>query len=484
MTDRLSPGELPTELLQLVAHQLVPPLTHSKPFEVAHDTASAAKSPISPGSFAALITLSSLSAALRRLLCPLIWQEILIHRPDRLGKLRSIMEYYQRLASSASEIDRFIYPLPLVRCLKVIMPDRYLSLDQEILRHLFRSGMNPANGLHTLEWDAEVLPSPMIWRMLGTPEKPPELEAMLAERKGRTMSREQIREIALDADANTGPMFHPRLGTHPPEQGHDLDTSLERLRLSSTEGVGSSPPKQESSYPQERIETTIDRPRGLESLSLHCRIFYSGSIDMSRLRCLRHLRLTSYDAHLLPPHLPSLLLSLYTPLSSISLSTSKTTLLHDVDLIERGLFDELVDLDVFAVTPEYPLWLGLRRAGRKLKRLRLILDINSSFRNFDRLFRELAEGGAEDSTHGRQEDFTIVHEAASSSPSRGAFPELVSLFVEPLPQENTASSFPRFLDTCPKLRFLNGRRVDGLGRTGSAELFSFDPDQRSGAFFY
>ncbi|PWN20684.1 hypothetical protein BCV69DRAFT_312636 [Microstroma glucosiphilum] len=401
MTDRVVPRDLPAELLQLVAHHLVPPLSHSKPFEVVHDTTYAASLSPDSRSFSALVTLSSLSAALRRLLCPLLWQEVLIHRPDRLGKLRSIMEYYQRLASSVSEIDRFLYPLPLVRCLKVIMPDRYLSLDQEILRHLFRSGMNPANGLHTLEWDAEVLPSPMIWRMLGTPEKPHGLEAMLAERKGRTMSREQIREIAIDADGSTMTMFHPRLGPRIPDTGNDLDTTINMLRLDSTE-----------------------RPN------------------------------------------------------------SGTTLLHDVDLIERGVFDELEDLDVFAVTPEFPLWIGLRKAGRRLKRLRLILDINSSFGNFDRLFRELAEGEAGESTNSAPGDLTAPHEAASSYPSCGAFPELVSLFVEPLPQENTAPSFPRFLDTCPKLRFLNGRRVDGLARTGSAEIFSFNPDQRSGAFFY
>jgi hypothetical protein len=321
--------------------------------------------------------------------------------------------------------------------------------------------------------------------MLGTAEKPPGLEAMLAERKGRTMSREQIREIALDADGNTGAMFHPRQGTRRPDNGLDLaTTNIRALRLDNTENAESSQPESETPSSQLGVEARVDRPRGLEGLSLHCRIFYSGSIDMSRLRSLRHLRLTSYDAHLLPPHLPSLLLSLYTPLTSISLSTSKTTLLHDVDLIERGLFDQLEDLDIFAVTPEFPLWIGLRRAGRRLKRLRLILDINSSFGNFDRLFRELAEPGAEDTMHGAQGDSPALQEAASSSSGCGAFPELVSLFVEPLPQENTAPSFPHFLDTCPKLRFLNGRRVDGLARTGSAELFSFDPDQRSGAFFY
>ncbi|CAO1623891.1 unnamed protein product [Sympodiomycopsis kandeliae] len=472
--------------------------------------------------FATILNLSSTNAAMRRLLAPLIWREIIICRPDKLGKLRSLMDYYQRLASSASEIGRLSYPLPLIRSLKIVMPDQYQSLDQEILRHLIRSGMNPTNNLRSIEWDAEALPGPTIWRVLGS-EKMEGLEAILTERRQKTPSREQIREIANSGGAVSLSIPHDRRTTavgHIPRLQNSTNTtsrSCSRRSESSTSSSSSSSSSSASasSSSSGNISAKVASrhfPPGVETLTLNCRIFYPCNLDMSRLRCLRHLKLTGYDSHLLPPHLPALLLSLHRPLESISLSSSKTSLLHDADLIERGCFRRLKSLDLYAVTPEWPLSEGIRSAGKSLKRLRLILDVSGNFRNFDNLFKALSSSevsfGLDSSANGDFCDDTKAngeqHERDGCEPdeegpdntqgtfvpalnvsdqrSSGALPNLTSLTIDPFPQQNTAPSFTRFLQSCPKLKYLNGRRIDLL--PPGLEMWDFTPERRSGALFY
>lgn len=485
---------LPLELLLLVAQHLVPPLrkTHSLCPALNGDEDDP-HAETSNANFLAVSRLSSLNSSLRRLLAPLLWQDVLIHRPDRLGKLRSLMDYYQRLASSFSEVGRMTYPLPMVKRLRVVMPDRYLSLDQEILRHLIRSGMNPSNNLRSIQWDAEVMPGPWIWKCIGSQEKKAGLDEMLIQRKEQTLTREQIREIAYSEGAEG--LYNPR-----DRRVKMKDAALEqrmralsvsptrRSRSSSRSRTGTDDEEHDDSPNDGRPRCSSPAPPGLEALDVHCRVFYSGHGDWARVRSLRHLRLTSYDSYLLPSHLPTLLLSLHQPLRSISLSTSKTSLLHDLDLIHRGCFSRLEELDVFPVTPEFPLCEGIKSAGRnRLRKLRLILDISGSFSNFDNLFKGLMSSASLTSANDGQE-VGEANEDDYDSSANPTFPHLESLYLDPFPQENTAPSFPRFLkEACPKLKWLNGRRVDGMhvaGREGGGEVWAFDPDNRSGAFFY
>lgn len=474
---------LPLELLLLAAEHLVPSAQHKVEDFQPDSSAGPSCTQEDHANFSTVLRLSSINTAMRRLLAPLIWQDMTIRRPDRLGKLRTLMDYYQRLASSASEIGRMVYPLPLVRSLRILMPDQYQSLDQEILRHLIRSGINPSHSLRTLEWDAEMLPGPMVWRMVGATEKMEGLEEILAERKERTLSREQIREIAYSGSATA--LYQPR-------DGRTLQSGSAIRAMSISPSSRSAGSSRSSSRSRSR-SPPVDQPPGLQSLSISCRIFYAGNIDMSRLRSLRHLRLTSYDSHLLPSHLPSILVSLYRPLESISMSTSKTSLLHDVDLIQRGCFRRLKSLDLYAVTPEWPLCEGLRSAGKTLKHLRLILDVSGSFSNFDNLFKALTRPHGESHSEAcpsvveDQEDVGDNDDVCPScndcsSSTLGALPHLESLTIDPFPQQNTAPSFTRFLQSCPKLKLLNGRRLDLL--PPGLEMWDFTPERRSGALFY
>ncbi|CAO1632280.1 unnamed protein product [Parajaminaea phylloscopi] len=527
---------LPLELFLHIASYLVEPIPQALPFAsspAASSVYSNVTSMMSPEyqpdeeGYIALLRLSSLSLSLRQVLAPLVWQEILIQRNDRLGKLRTIADYYQRLASSFSEIGRLPYPLPLIRILRIQLPDQYLSFDQEVLRHLLRSGINPRNSLHTLVWDSELLPGPAIWRMLGEGEKMPGLEAELQHRKQKTLNQDQIRDLAnsghgigafQQADASdTNNVPDPASVVDSTLQGHegtrhqpqstekaiDLDSlSLNRYferrrptRRATLEAsaddlftVADSSPRSASSRSRSASPAP---PKGLQSLSLHCKVFYGGHIDMGRLRSLRHLHLTSFESHLLPPHLPSLLISLHRPLRSISLSSSKTSLLHDWDLIQRGVFSGLEFLDIYPVTPEWPLAEGLRSTGRNLRGLRLILDINGGFGNFDRLWRELAQSASTSSSQSNSKSQpsgiypqSNAKMAQCGSPV-GAFPELEFLIVDPFPQENTAPSFAAFLASCPRLRWLNGRRLRSEdGAPPGLELWDFNPDKLSSALPY
>ncbi|CAO1629592.1 unnamed protein product [Jaminaea pallidilutea] len=495
-------ASLPGELLLAVAQHLIPPVPDAVPVasNVYGSSSPTSAAQADHSSLIAALQLSFINTATRRLLTPLIWQEVFIHRSDRLGKLRTLSDYYQRLASSASEIDRLLYPLPFVKVLRVQVSDSYLSLDQEVLRYLIRSGINPENSLHTLVWNAEMLPSPAVWRMLGEPMSMPGLEAELVQkalRKGNTR-RFPATIDGLDADIafQTRRLSGVRIGGQH-DDGSRREAGLQdqsrsgrigredNVNWSLSGAFGQAPRPHYQPCSRSRYSSSPSPPRteieGLQSLTLHCRIFYPGHADMARLRSLRHLKLVSFDSHLLPPHLPALLVSLRRPLRSISMSTSKTSLLHDADLIQRGTFTRLQYLDIYPVTPEWPLAEGLRSAGRSLRGLRIVLDISGSFRNFDELWRDLMCASSDASgtvaASGRQE--SSRSEVKQSEP---AFPLLEWLDVDPFPQQNTAPSFPDFLRRCPRLRFLNGRRIDAVPE--GLEQWDFNPDKPSGALPY
>ena len=139
-------------------------------------------------------------------------------------------------------------------------------------------------------------------------------------------------------------------------------------------------------------------------------------------------------------------------LHHLSLSSSKTSLLHSTSLIQSGVFSSLVTLDIYPVTPEPPLDVALISCGKTLQRLKFALDISGAFRNYDSLWRSLT----------------------------GKMPALRVLDVDPHPQQNTAPSFEEFVSSCERLGWINGRKRDGLPPC----LGLFDPDNRTGAFFY
>lgn len=523
-------SQLPIELFIKIASYLVKAVSRALPFRSFRGASTFAPDSTTMMSseyhmdregYLALLHLSSLSLSLRQALAPLAWQDVLIQRNDRLGRLRSIADYYQRLESSFSGVGRLPFPLPLIRILRIQLPDQYLSFNQEILRHLLRSGVNPRYSLHTLVWDSELLPNPAIWRMLGEVEQMPGLEAELQQRKERTLNRDQIREMAHSGQAETA--FVPK-SQSPPDGSYDhavgsnlalgdgrrkslewdarpptsYNSRRRNLRASGIDISGNdifalapSPPSSSSSRSH---STSPAPPKGLQSLSLNCKVFYGGHIDIARLRSLRHLHLTSFDSYLLPPHLPSLLISLHLPLKSIALSSSKTSLLHDWDLIQRGVFTGLEFLDVYPVTPEWPLAEGLRSAGSTLRGLRLILDVSGSFSNFDRLWRDLTAPMAEAwaGQHRLVENVRVnkafaerVNMNQHATSKLGALSKLEFLVVDPLPQQNTAPSFVAFLKSCLRLRWLNGRRIRQRdGAPPGLELCDFNPDKLSGTMPY
>ncbi|PWN52414.1 hypothetical protein IE53DRAFT_326705 [Violaceomyces palustris] len=189
----------------------------------------------------------------------------------------------------------------------------------------------------------------------------------------------------------------------------------------------------------------------LEVLRIDCKTFWGGHRDLSLLTRLKSLTMTGYESHLLPPHLPNLLRS--TRLEKLCMSSSKTSILHQTDLISEGVFSNLSSLQVYPVTPEPPLQLALLSARETLTDLELNLDISPHLNNFDNLWKGL---------------------------SQGRMKSLERLTVDPHPQQNTAPSFVEFLSSTPSLKLINGRKVDGLPPCGGI----FDPDHRTGLFFY
>lgn len=109
----------------------------------------------------------------------------------------------------------------------------------------------------------------------------------------------------------------------------------------------------------------------------------------------------------------------------------------------------------------------------------------------DRAPRRLGDG-----RHDHDDDFDLdgeddeqddmIHPPAPADPSHPRatlFPHLERLVVDPFPQQNTAPSFTAFLETCcPKLKWLNGKRIDEMPE--GLETWHFDPSNMSGAFPY
>jgi len=246
-------------------------------------------------------------------------------------------------------------PLPFVQHLFVQLDDRYPTFPQEILCELLRSGMN--RRLRSLTWNAEALPNPAIWGALENYAFP-----------------------------------------DPKNRQADLTSDLESLEVDCKTFWG-------GEFGLMRV-VVLFKVAALLMTLLHdllllCHRLSEGHKKWSRLASLRHLRLTSYDAHLLPTFLPNLLSALKEPLLSLSLSTSKTSLLHELsprffdqqvqtisnsqrsdDGEFKGPFSQLRELDCYPVTPEQPLGESLAESGKALKHLRISLEVSGAFRNF------------------------------------------------------------------------------------------------------
>lgn len=413
-----------------------------------------------------LTNLSSTCRQLRSLLTPFIWSRITIKRPGDMAFLRSLGQYYQNpkgplispaaTSSSLSSPDR-VSPLPYIASIHVHFPsDRYpnLQIDQQTLLDLFsRYSLSASSSLHSLNWEAESLPHPSLWQHLAARQ----LQVLEVDCKTFWSGHKNMARLAgcLKALKLTGyevtllPMHLPALllamiSTESEDHG---DTSGDgrkvdersTLKKTFTEGEG---------RPNAFAHWTASRP---EEEGRDSEIGQSlRAVDAAMKQA--HLSSPSTEPAQEPEEGQDPTPSGTSRLLHLSLSSSKTSLLHSNSLIQAGVFSSLVTLDLYPVTPEPPLDLALISCGKTLQRLKFALDISGAFKNYDRLWRSLT----------------------------GKMPALRVLDVDPHPQQNTAPSFEEFVSSCERLGWINGRKRDGLPPC----LGLFDPDHRTGAIFY
>lgn len=400
--------------------------------------------------FKALLQLSSTCKSFRSILAPLIWHTVHFHHPRHFGEFVQLMKRYKSISSPLSAIVgaspesqsyawKHEYPLRLVKEIYLVMPQRYPGFDQGLLVALLRDGMQ--SSLKHVIWEAEELPAAST------------LKALVAHDYYSTIKQVEISDrqpafgLASEIDENDIVEWtrSSRDGEAFPTKGHLIP--LDEMPLNSSEA-------------NSEAETN-----GLVSLSINCKCFWPGHAALSNFSTLRHLHLTYYDLFLIPPHLPALLQHLHQPLLSLSMSTSKTSLFHSIPLINLGCFDHLQLLDLYPVTPEFPLPQAIRRCRKTLRILRLVMDISANFVNFDNLWKILAG-----------DDYA----SSEGSEMVGSMEALEVLHVDPMPQQNTAPSFVSFVEACPKLEWVNGRRRDSF----APGMEPINPDDITSAMYF
>ncbi|KAK0554178.1 hypothetical protein OC846_002189 [Tilletia horrida] len=400
------------------------------------------KRPSSPFRLGDLHAFASTCLSLRCLLAPFFWSSLVFHYPDQLLQWQDVMHYYSNELS----------PIP--------PPSAPVKNEFEVDHHANQDG-----------------PSTLTFE----------------ERKQlKLRRRERLRPDSPEADSSA-PGFEFNLATFPP----DADCSLERPQLPNplllVRNCYIAFPRRFGRFNVQAFLSLLRQLPSLEYLSwdaeitppsslweivpqirgLHidCKVFYQvrvpyafqpsyaslnlcwqGAASLSKLQNLESLTLTTYDANLLPRHIPPFLLGLPQPLLALDMSSSKTSMLHEPQLIEAGCFSRLEHLTIFAVTPEQPLDRALISAGGTLKTLNLFADVNGGFRNYDDLWRSIT----------------------------GHMKVLESLTVDPHPQQNTAPSFVDFVEATPTLARINGRVTNGLPPC----LSLFDPEHITGALAY
>lgn len=531
---------LPLEIIALIARELsaaseptdAPPWLTALYAHTLHESSST-RTPAMNAAHRAMLALSATCKAYRALLAPAIWRAAHFRHPRHLGELLALMRNYRALASplhrrrppptglgrlsdtgnqaqgsatgprrrSPSPASEWAwnegFPLRLVHELHITMPQRYPGFAQELLVELLRNGMN--HNLAHVVWEAEELPAGSA------------LRAMVRPRDHTDGRRRASIETRGQSSGYNGEIFIPSSSPDNKMLGLGAEVGTEEVvewmrnsrdgeafpsgpafRLSSSDGQPHLPADAAAAEEEEPNEDD-GGCCGLTSLSINCKCFWPGHPALQLLRTLRHLRLINYDLFLLPPHLPALLQNLERPLLSLSLSTSKTSLLHSLPLVMSGCFDRLEVLDLFPVTPEFPLPQAIRRMRRTLRVLRLNIDISANFANYDAFWRILT-GDDEDESEGENGTSSAAsrqraYAAHSSEPQReydietSAAPmeALEALHIDPLPQPNTAPSFAAFVARgSPRLRYINGKRKDSF----APGMHDVDPDYITSALAY
>lgn len=378
----------------------------------------------------ALLSLSSASKAFRNTLVPLIWHTIVIRTPQHLPRLAALLQSYdtlsvrstsphQRRRSSTPTYPTLRHPLPHMRSLVVSIPDKYMDLDQAYLLTLLRSmDLAHTQQLEHVYWSAEAVPNPAVWALLAP----------------------SLRSLELD-----GRTFY---------QGHRGMAGLERLESFKMVGYESTLlPSGVVAVFQARgggeVREVKEVPEGAEVDERRNRgEQVSPLVELQASTAHRQARhLDPQPPPFAPPSPSSPPSSIHRALIHLSLSTSKTSLLHQPALIPR--FAGLTHLDIFPITPEPPLSRSILAAAPTLTHLRLVLDISGAFANYDKLWADLT----------------------------GQLPLLEWLQVDPMPQQNTAPSFWEFVERAPRLRWINGRDVESFPPC----FGDFDPGKPSGA---
>lgn len=446
---------LPAEIVFHIATFLLPTSPSTSPFPCKHCSPPYTALAPAGSSIAALLSLSSASRSFRNTLLPLIWHTIVIRTPQHLPRLSALLKNYDtlsvrslspssgplRTSSSPSPTPDpskvgLRHPLPHIKSIIISIPDKYLDFDQSFLLSLLRSlHLTRTQQLEHLSWSAEAVPNPAIWPLLS-----PSLKS-------------------LEVDGRT---FY---------QGHKGIAGLERLESLRFTGY-------ESTLLPNGVVALLKGDRGCENLGDEwiCQDIErdANGLDLGRGRRqspIEDLQRSSTSpprrqaqglyldpppsshpslatSSSFPPHSPTTSRTC-TRLKHLSLSSSKTSLLHHPSLLPSLSLHPLTCLDIYAITPSPPLPSTILLLSSTLTHLRLILDISGAFSNYNSLWFSLT-------SH---------------------LPSLIWLQVDPMPQQNTAPSFWDFVQSCGRLEWINGRRRESFPPC----FGGFDPDHSSGA---
>lgn len=460
---------LPAEIIIHIATFLLPTSPSTTTFPCKHCSPPSTGLAPAGTSIASLLSLSSTSRAFRNFFAPLIWHTIVIRTPQHLPRLSALLKNYdtlsvrslspsstrrrdstspspishsdtEKLGLNTSEGPGLRHPLPHIKSIIVSIPDKYLDFDQTYLLTLLRSmHLSRTEQLEHLYWSAEAVPNPAMWPLLG-----PSLKSLQVD--GRTFYQghngmaglDKLESLSFTGYESTllpsGVVAFFRAQSFRVSEGGGDEGEVREIPEGSEEEMG----RGRGESPLQELQRAATSPR----------------------RQAQHLYLDPPSSSS-PPH-PSSSSPALTPssplpppsptrirLQHLSLSTSKTSLLHQPSLISTHAFSSLTCLDIYAVTPEPPLATSILTFSSTLTHLRLILDISGAFSNYNSLWRSLT-------SH---------------------LPRLTWLQVDPMPQQNTAPSFWDFVQSCTQLKWINARKKDSFPPC----FGGFDPSHPSGA---
>ncbi|KDN42509.1 hypothetical protein K437DRAFT_257851 [Tilletiaria anomala UBC 951] len=446
----------------------------------------------------ALLNLSSVDWQLRALLAPLVWHQVVLKQPSDTIFLRNLAQRYAvaphapNAQAAAPQLPR---PLTHVSSLCIAFSsDRYPGgVEQSTLLDLLsRHQLGSKGPLRSLRWSAETLPIPSLWLHLaptlqcfdvdcktfwgGHPNLsrltnlralrltgydahllPPHLPALLL---ALTYVVDEQDQQGLDGDHNESMRNnHARVSeiltlkrTFPMMAEEEAEYALSVRRAIRETGAMMLSGDEDYSGPH------IAPPPGGQDLEIQQTfdaVDAAAAALQPRISGGHEHGTGAEGSEAEQDEADGIAVSASrraSRLLHLSLSTSKTSLLHSTTLIEAGAFRSLATLDIYPVTPEPPLDAALRSAGGTLRILKLALDISSAFRHYDRLWARLT----------------------------GGMRALEQLHLDPHPQQNTAPSFGAFVQSCAKLQSVDGRvRSDAV----LPDLGAFQPDYRTGTIF-